>query len=133
MCWKNFIYAQTYKNWNNNCGNKIHTNPYPYLNPIWVPDTFPSVDPLKQVMTDLIEVRAGFDSRSNKQAKRGRDPEVVSLEIERDNQAADDKGFVLDSDPRRTAKSGAVQQVESASIQNTVNDDGRQPTTSDED
>lgn len=111
----------------------FYSNPYPYLNPIWVPHAFPSVDPLKDVMCDLMEVRAGFDSRSNKRAERGRDPQVVDLEMERDNQQADKKGFVFDSDPRRTAKSGAVQQIESASIQSTVNDDGRQPTTSDED
>lgn len=94
----------------------FHENPYPYLNPIWVPHAFPSVDPLKDVMCDMLEVRGGLDSRSNKQAKRGRDPQVVSLEIQRDNAEADDKGFIFDTDPRHTAKSGAIQQIETGAI-----------------
>jgi len=94
----------------------FNTNRRKYTNVIWVPDAFDSVDPLKDAMSDLLEVRAGFDSRRNKAERRGRDMDTVNTEIERDNEVADTKGFVFDSDPRRTSDNGALQRVQQNQI-----------------
>lgn len=83
-------------------------NPARYM-PGWVPDAFDSVDPLKDLRADVGEVRAGFASRSAKQVERGNDPDVTHLEIQRENELADERGFVFDSDPRKTTVSGAYQ------------------------
>jgi capsid protein len=37
----------------------------------------------------------------------------VDTEIEEENRRADDKGFVFDTDPRKTAKTGVYQETES--------------------
>lgn len=107
-------------------------NRHRYLNPDWVPDAFESVDPLRDYLADRGEVRAGFASRRQMQAKRGNDPDETDLEIQRDNKRADEAGFVFDSDPRKTAQSGTAQQAEAAVINDTVTSGDGQPRKSTE-
>lgn len=82
-----------------------------YLNPIWVPDPFDQVDLLKETLTDIAEVRAGFSSRSQKQTERGHDPDELTSEQVRDNNRADDNKLIFDSDARRTSDNGVQQNM----------------------
>jgi lambda family phage portal protein len=84
----------------------------------WRPDSFPWVDPVKDQLADQSAVRNGFKSRAQVVAERGGDIEELDAEIKSDNQRADDYGFVFDSDPRRTAKSGLSQAMENAAVTN---------------
>ena len=76
----------------------------------WAPPKFESVNPKQDAETDLLEVRAGFTSRSAVISKRGYDPLEVAEEIAADNKVADDLGLLLDSDPRKVTKQGMSQE-----------------------
>jgi lambda family phage portal protein len=78
----------------------------------WQPDAWEYVDPVKDRIAEQMDVRNGFDSRTAVVARRGRDIERVDEEIAADNKRADEKKLILDSDPRYTAKSGAIQKAE---------------------
>ena len=66
-----------------------------YLNVIWMFQKWEWIDPLKDVQADKVEVEAGFASRSEKIAERGRDAEEVDLEIARDQKRAETLGIVF--------------------------------------
>lgn len=85
-----------------------------YLNPMWIPDPFDSVDLLKETMRDLAETRAGFTSLPHQQAKRGHHPDDLLTEQQESNRRLDDAGMVFDSDPRRTSGSGTMQALANA-------------------
>ncbi len=55
-------------------------------------------------------MRNGFKSRSEVVSELGYDVEEIDAEIAADNERADSLGLILDSDPRKVAKTGAVQQ-----------------------
>lgn len=81
------------------------------------------VDPLKDIEAEKEEVRGGFKSRSQSIYEQGRDPETVEAEIAADNQRADAAGFVFDTDPRMTDRTGKA-----ANAQETGNNDGTDAT-----
>jgi capsid protein len=76
----------------------------------WSPPRFYSADPGRDVAAKVAEVRAGFRSLSSAIAETGYNPDDVLAEIESDNKKLDDKGIVLDSDPRRVSQAGQNQQ-----------------------
>lgn len=78
----------------------------------WVPDAPKYVNPLQDIQADILEVRAGFKSRPQKIAERGGDVEKVNAGILEDKEWLDREELVLDTDPRRTAKSGIIQDME---------------------
>lgn len=78
----------------------------------WVPDAPGYVNPLQDIQAKILKVRAGFASRSQTIAEDGGDIEQVDHEIAEENARADEMGFVFDSDPRTTAKSGVIQDME---------------------
>lgn len=69
------------------------------------------VDPLKEVMADLMEVRSGFKPRSEAAAERSWDLRTLDAEIKTGNDSADQHELVLDSDPRYVNKNGALHQL----------------------
>lgn len=75
----------------------------------WVAPHRMLVDPEGEIKMMRDKVRAGLTSRSETIRTLGEDPEQVAAEIEADNQVADDKKFVFDSDPRRVSLSGVAQ------------------------
>lgn len=77
----------------------------------WIAPKWQWVDPLKEVTADLLEVRAGLAPRSEKAAERGWSLEQLDAAIDAGNKSADRYGLVLDSDPRTTAKNGALHQA----------------------
>lgn len=80
----------------------------------WAPPKFVWVDPLKDATADLLAMRAGIRTWDEVVAEQGRDPEEVLAEIAARNKKFDDAGIILDSDPRHTAKNGALQVVVNA-------------------
>jgi capsid protein len=88
----------------------------------WDVPAFEEADRLKEFAADLLEVRAGFATRSQKISARGYDPLTIDEETAADNARADDLGLTLDSDPRRTAKAGSVQPTDQAA---SASDDGQ--------
>ena len=75
--------------------------------PIWPPK--PVVDPLKDGLAEIHEIRAGLKSMPDALRARGHDP-VAHVEAIGDWITMTDKaGLVLDTDPRRTAGSGNLQ------------------------
>ena len=87
-------------------------NPRRFLKVSWHPDGWEYVNPVDEVMSDVMEVRAGLTSRSAKIAKRGGDAERVDRESRADSERAREYGLVYDSNAAQTAKSGAVQTAE---------------------
>jgi len=85
-----------------------------YLRITWRPDGWDWVDPWKDQKAEQLSVRCGFKSRAQVIAERGGDVDVVDRELADDNARADDLGLVLDSDPRKTSTSGAMQDAEDA-------------------
>lgn len=80
---------------------------------VWEAPAFESVNPLVDVNADQAEVRNGFDSLTAVIARRtGRDPAVVLQEIADAAILLDKLGLVLDSDPRKVAKTGVEQPSE---------------------
>jgi lambda family phage portal protein len=80
----------------------------------WRPDGWDWVDPVKDQLAEKMSVRSGFKSRAQVVAERGQDIETVDAEIAEDNARADELGLVFDTDPRKTAGSGAIQAAEDA-------------------
>jgi lambda family phage portal protein len=80
-----------------------------YLHIDWVAPRWQWVDPLKEITADVLQVRAGFAPRSEKAAERQWSLRDLDEAIRQANQSADDHQLVLDSDPRRTNSSGAMQ------------------------
>jgi len=83
-----------------------------YKSVTWRPDGWDWVDPVKDRLGEQMDVRNGFKSRSQVIAERGGDPEAVDSEVAEDNARADRLGLIFDSDPRYTAKTGAMQDAE---------------------
>lgn len=75
----------------------------------WSPPKFAWVDPLKDITADLLAVRAGIRSMPEVLSEQGRDPDAVLAEIAEWSKKLDAAGLILDSDPRQTAKNGALQ------------------------
>lgn len=86
--------------------------PDPDIPAEWGPPRFESVNPMHDVMADILEVRAGFATWDQQVARRGYDPRQVMEEWRRFAEAADAAGLVFDVDPRRVAKSGLAQQAD---------------------
>jgi lambda family phage portal protein len=82
----------------------------------WRTQRWQWVDPLKDSMAALLEVRGGFRPRSSVIAEMGEDAEDTDRVYAEDAARADGLGLVFDSDPRQTEKSGALHaaQIESA-------------------
>lgn len=86
-------------------------NPSKYLAIEWHTPKWGWVDPLKDVMADILEIRAGLSSRTRKIAERGEDAEAIEQEIRQERTRASEAGLVFDSDAAQTNKSGSLQEA----------------------
>ena len=89
----------------------LWTNKAKYL-PKWRVPKWDHVDRVKEITADLLEVRAGFDSREAKIGERGGDIDIVNAELLKD--ALSD--LILDSIPGKTDKSGVIQALLEAEL-----------------
>jgi len=67
------------------------------------------VDPIKDLMAEVIEIRAGIKTLSRSLAERGLNGDRHLQEIARINGLLDQLGLALDTDPRRLTDSGVLQ------------------------
>lgn len=67
------------------------------------------VDPIKDLMGEIMEIRAGLKLIGRGLAERGLNAEEHLREIARMNKIIDELGLALDSDPRRLTDSGVLQ------------------------
>lgn len=67
------------------------------------------VDPIKDLMGELIEIRSGLKLLARSLAERGMNAEDHLRELAKMNSLIDDLGLALDSDPRRLTDSGVLQ------------------------
>jgi lambda family phage portal protein len=75
----------------------------------WTAPKFESVDPLKDAMAELKKIRTGTLTLTEAILQNGYDPEKQLAEIERINGLLDDKGIILDCDPRNVSDKGVEQ------------------------
>ena len=99
------------------------SDPAPWLTVKWIPQGWQWVDPEKEFKAVVLAIRAGLMSRSEAMlairaglmsrseaiSAFGYDAEEIDREIAADNARADALGLVLDSDPRKVARTGAAQ------------------------
>lgn len=78
----------------------------------WTPPRREMIDPDTELNSASKAIRAGLSSRQSELRKLGYDPEQIHREIEEDNEIADDKGFIFDSDARLTTNRGVAQKNE---------------------
>ncbi|MDX2095607.1 MAG: phage portal protein [Alphaproteobacteria bacterium] len=76
----------------------------------WTPPKFEMIDPFKDAQADTLMIRNGTMTLKEAIARQGFDPDKQIEEIAATNKLLDDKGIILDCDPRYTAKSGTQQQ-----------------------
>ncbi|MCE5334395.1 MAG: phage portal protein [Desulfobacteraceae bacterium] len=87
----------------------------------WRAPRWPWVDPMKDAMAALLEVRGGFRPRSSVIAEMGEDAEDVDRQYAEDAARADSLDLVFDSDPRKTEKSGAMQTAQDTAVKDAAN------------
>lgn len=75
----------------------------------WTPPAFGSVDPYKDALATISRIRTGTLTLRQAIAEQGYDPDAQLAEIAEINRLLDEKGIVLDCDPRRVTQSGAQQ------------------------
>jgi len=75
----------------------------------WTPPRRVMIDPDTEIKASQAAIRAGLASRSGEIRRNGDDPAEVNAQIVEDNAFADEKGFVFDSDPRKTTNRGVAQ------------------------
>ncbi|SAI58946.1 phage portal protein%2C lambda family [Bordetella ansorpii] len=84
----------------------FYRNRHLYLRVQWVPQGWPYFNPTQDIEAKRNQVRAGFTSRAAVVLAQGDDPDQLVEEIAAEQDEADRRGFVFDSDPRRTDRSG---------------------------
>lgn len=92
----------------------------------WTAPRREMIDPTREIPAVIKEVRAGLRSRSDAIRRSGFDPVEVYDELQQDNQMADERDLVLDSDPRRVTLSGGSQSAMPDAPQNTKEEDNAQ-------
>jgi lambda family phage portal protein len=77
----------------------------------WTPPRREMIDPQKEIAALSAAVRNGFQDWGEAVTELGYEPETILERIEKYNKLFDEKGIVLDSDPRKTAAGGKLQLV----------------------
>ena len=63
--------------------------------PVYTPPTMPWIDPQKEAMAAKILTDSHIESREHYQRQRGRDPDVVRLQVEREKEWMDETGLMM--------------------------------------
>lgn len=77
----------------------------------WQPAGFEAVDPQKDAVADLMEIRMGTKTLRQAIAQRGWNPDAILEEIARTNGDLDRLNITLDSDPRKVTQQGLMQKA----------------------
>lgn len=87
----------------------------------WIAPGFEPIDPLKDLKADMLAVRSGRMTWDEFVAEWGNDPQTQLDELERINREFDERGIVLDIDPRKMSAAGTVQGLANADPVNNSN------------
>lgn len=91
----------------------------------WTPPRREMIDPEKETNAIILAIRSGLTSWQEAVREQGYDPDTILNQIESDNKNFDEKGIILDIDPRVEASQAAAksnqqsQQSQDSSSQNT--------------
>jgi capsid protein len=77
----------------------------------WSAPPMPMIEPDKEGLAYMRNVRCGIQTLSEAIRERGYDPDDLLVEMAADNAKLDSLGLVLDSDPRRMTQAGQAQQL----------------------
>ncbi|MBF0115660.1 MAG: phage portal protein [Magnetococcales bacterium] len=80
----------------------------------WTPPRFEAVDPQKDIMAEILAVRAGLMSPQTAVSRQGYDPDVVMAEFNEMYQIWDLYKIIVDIDARKTTKNGQPKPMETA-------------------
>lgn len=83
----------------------------------WTAPPLPMIEPDKEGLAYMRNIRAGITSLSEAQQERGWDPEELLNEIEKDLKALDSRGILLDVDVRNVSQGGQLQGKAAADAQ----------------
>lgn len=75
----------------------------------WIPPRRLLLDPTKEIPAKIKEIRGGLTTLRRALKSMGLNPDDIYQEREEDNKILDDKGIVLDSDPRHVTSGGTLQ------------------------
>lgn len=89
----------------------------------WTPPKFEMIDPVKDAQADTLMMRNGTLTLKEAIARQGFDPDQQIKEIAETGKLLDDNGIVLDSDPRHTNKTGALQITDKGGNPNATTND----------
>jgi lambda family phage portal protein len=81
----------------------------PDLTHAWTPPARTMIDPAREVPAIRDSIRSGLTTQPEAMRAQGYDPRQMVDEIAEFNQLLDEKGVVLDTDPRRVSKQGQGQ------------------------
>jgi lambda family phage portal protein len=81
---------------------------------VWSPPKFEWVDPYKDIIAQILAIRAGILTWQQVVAATGRNPADVLAEIKAWMRLLDEDDIVLDCDPRKTTGSGVLQKLAEA-------------------
>ncbi|MFS1524450.1 phage portal protein [Microbulbifer sp. 2304DJ12-6] len=81
--------------------------------PAWKSPKWDWVDPLKDVMADILEIRGGLDSRQNKVAERALDFDQINAQLLLEQSLA----LMLDTNPGKLTASGQFQDLTKLALQ----------------
>lgn len=82
----------------------------------WSPPKFEWVDPYKDILADVLAIRAGIKTPQDVIAATGRPMQEVLDELKAWTKILDDYGLVLDTDPRNTTLKGLMQKSATAAL-----------------
>lgn len=83
--------------------------PFDEATSTWTVPRRDMIDPTKEIPAKIKAIRAGIETLSDSIRQNGKDPQKHFEEIKSDNDTIDSLELTLDSDPRKTAASGAIQ------------------------
>jgi lambda family phage portal protein len=76
---------------------------------IWDTPKFEMVDPAKEIPATVYAIRSGLETWQQAVSSMGFDPRRQADEIQQANRFLDERGIILDCDPRRSTNSGQAQ------------------------
>lgn len=77
----------------------------------WQPDPWQWVDPYKDMMAEILEMRAGLKNHTQALADRGQDIASFFAERGEEHSLIDLYNFIFDTDPRKTSRTGLYQDI----------------------
>lgn len=82
-----------------------------YIPVEWSPPKWQAIDPYKDALSDVLNIRMGLKSWAEAVSERGSNPDDMFAEIVAWNKKFDEAGAVFDGDPRKVSMAGVMQKL----------------------